>query len=71
MSLRDEVEKLLPEWRHWYGNLFDAALDLGIIRATGCDPASLLLSNRHRAVRAAAEHAHRERWSAVDNPPEE
>jgi hypothetical protein len=50
MSLRDEVEKLLPEWRHWYGNLFDAALDLGVIRATVCDPSTLLLSNRRRAV---------------------
>ena len=46
MSLREEVEKLLPEWRHWYGSLFDAALDLGVIRATVCDPSSLLLSNR-------------------------
>ena len=71
MSLREEVEKLLPEWRHWYGNLFDAALDLGVIRATVCDPSTLLLSNRHRAVRADAEQLHRERWSAADNPPED
>ena len=71
MSLREEVEKLLPEWRHWYGNLFDAALDRGVIRARVCDPSTLLLSNRHRGVRADAEQSHRERWSAADNPPED
>jgi hypothetical protein len=42
-----------------------------VIRARVCDPSSLLLSNRHRAVREAAEQAHRERWQATDNPPEE
>ena len=57
MSLRTEVEKILPEWERWYGNLFDAAVDLGVIRARVCDPSSLLLSNRHRAVREAAEQA--------------
>ena len=71
LSLRTEVEKILPEWERWYGNLFDAAVDLGVIRARVCDPSSLLLSNRHRAVREAAEQAHREKWQAIDNPPEE
>ena len=33
----------------------DAAVDLGVIRARVCDPSSLLLSNRHAGVRAAAE----------------
>ena len=49
----------------------DAAVDLGVIRARVCDPASLLLSNRHAGVRAAAEHEHRKRWSAEENEPEE
>ena len=26
ISLRTEVEKILPEWERWYGNLFDAAI---------------------------------------------
>ena len=48
-----------------------AAVDLGVIRARVCDPSSLLLSNRHAGVRAAAELAHRKRWSAEENEPEE
>jgi hypothetical protein len=70
-SLREEVERLLPNWRSWYPSLFDAAVDLGVIRARVCDPNSLLLSNRHASVRAEAAQAHRERWEATDNPAEE
>ncbi len=70
-SLREEVENLLPNWRSWYPSLFDAAVDLGVIRARVCDPNSLLLSNRHASVRAEAAQAHRERWEATENPPEE
>lgn len=70
-SLREEVENLLPNWRSWYPNLFDAAVDLGVIRARVCDPNSLLLSNRHASIRAEAAQAHRERWEATENPPEE
>jgi len=62
MSLRDEVERLLPGWKRWYPNLFDAASDLGLIRARVCSPDSLLLSKRHSKVRSAAEEAHREMW---------
>jgi len=29
MSLRDQVELLLPNWERWYPSLFDAAYDLG------------------------------------------
>lgn len=71
MTLKDRVEILFPEWQHWYPSLFDAAVDLGVIRARVCDPASLLLSNRHAAVRTAAEQEHRRRWSADENPPED
>jgi len=60
MNLRDEVERLLPGWKRWYPNLFDAASDLGVIRARVCSPDSLLLSKRHSKVRSAAEEAHRE-----------
>lgn len=62
MNLRDKVEELLPNWERWYPSLFDAASDLGVIKARVCDPSSLLLSNRHAAVRQQAEEAHREKW---------
>jgi hypothetical protein len=66
MSLRDIVESILPEWERWYPSLFDAAADLGVIRARVCPPSQLLLSHRHAAVRDEAVRAFRERWSALD-----
>ncbi len=62
MNLRNQVESLLPNWERWYPSLFDAASDLGIIRAEVCDPNSLLLSRRHQKLRQQAEEAHREKW---------
>jgi hypothetical protein len=62
MNLRAKVEELLPNWERWYPSLFDAASDLGIIKARVCDPSSLLLTNRHSDVRQQAEQAHREKW---------
>jgi hypothetical protein len=62
MSLREQVEEMLPDWERWYPSLFDAASDLGLIKAHVCDPNSLLLSNRHARVRQRAEDAHREKW---------
>jgi hypothetical protein len=62
MSLREQVEKMLPNWERWYPSLFDAASDLGLIKAHVCDPNSLLLSNRHARIRQRAEDAHREKW---------
>jgi hypothetical protein len=62
MNLRDQVELLLPNWERWYPSLFDAASDLGLIRAEVCDPNSLLLTRRHAKVRQRAEDAHREKW---------
>jgi hypothetical protein len=70
MNLREQVESLLPNWRSWYPSLFDAAVDLGILRARVCDPSTLLLQRRHEGVRAAAEQAHREKWN-VEGEPEE
>jgi hypothetical protein len=69
MTLREEVEQLLPGWKRWYPSLFDAASDLGLIRACVCSPDSLLLSNRHAGIQRAAEEAHREKWGG--GPPEE
>jgi hypothetical protein len=66
MSLREQVEKLLPNWERWYPSLFDAASDLGLIRAQICDPGSLLLANRHARVRQRAEDAHREKWGGKE-----
>lgn len=65
-GLRDQVEALLPEWERWYPSLFDAAQDLGVIRARVCPPSSLLLSRRHAAIHEEASRAFRERWSIVD-----
>lgn len=62
MSLRDDVERMLPNWERWYPSLFDAASDLGLIRAEVCDPDSLLLTRRHHKVRQRAADAHREKW---------
>lgn len=66
MTLRSSVEAILPEWERWYPSLFDAAADLGIIRARVCSPSSLLLSRRHAAVYDEAVQAFRERWNAVE-----
>lgn len=65
MSLRKQVEHLLPNWERWYPSLFDAASDLGVIRAQVCDPSSLLLQNRHARVRQRAKAAHREKWGGL------
>ncbi len=65
MTLRDQVETLLPNWERWYPSLFDAASDLGIIRAVVCDPNTLLLTRRHQKVRQRAEEAHREMWGGT------
>jgi len=65
-SLREQVEQLLPDWESWYPSLFDAARDLGVIRARVCDPSSLLLSNRHAGINSEAARAHREQWSIED-----
>ena len=62
MTLRDKVEAQLPNWERWYPSLFDAASDLGIIKAVVCDPNSLLLTRRHQKIRQRAADAHREKW---------
>lgn len=67
-SLREQVEAVLPKWERWYPSLFDAAADLGLIKARVCSPDSLLLSNRHASVQSAAEAAHREKWGGTEEP---
>ncbi len=62
LLLRKQVECTLPGWERWYPSLFDAANDLGLIKAKVCPPQALLLSNRHTLIRRAAEDTHRERW---------
>ncbi len=66
-SLRDQVDELLPGWQSWYPSLFDAAQDLGILRARVCDLSSLVLSNRHASVYNEAIQAFRNQWS-VEEP---
>ena len=62
MNLREQVESLLPTWERWYPSLFDAACDLGLIKAQVCDPSTLLLTNRHARVRQRAEEYPRQKW---------
>lgn len=69
-SLREQVEGLLPDWRSWYPSLFDAAADLGLIRARVCSPSSLMLSNRHASVQSEAMQMFKEKWSVEDEPDE-
>lgn len=68
LSLREQVELLLPAWQSWYPSLFDAAADLGLIRARVCAPSSLMLSNRHASVQSEALQAFKEQWSVEDEP---
>lgn len=70
LSLREQVESLLPTWQSWYPSLFDAAADLGLIRAHVCAPSSLMLSNRHAAVQSEALQAFKEQWLVEDDPAE-
>jgi hypothetical protein len=68
LNLREQVEALLPAWQSWYPSLFEAAQDLGLIRARVCAPSSLMLSNRHADIRNEAMQAFRERWCVEDEP---
>jgi hypothetical protein len=68
LNLREQVERLLPGWQSWYPSLFDAAADLGLIRARVCAPSSLLLSTRHAAVQQEALQAFKEKWLIQDDP---
>jgi hypothetical protein len=68
LSLREQVESLLPSWQSWYPSLFDAAADLGLIRARVCAPSSLMLSNRHAAVQSEALEDFKKQWSVEDEP---
>jgi hypothetical protein len=68
-TLREQVESLLPGWKRWYPSLFDAANDLGLIRARVCSPDSLLLTRRHAGVQQAAEQAHRQKWGCEGEEP--
>jgi hypothetical protein len=67
-SLREQVDSMLPSWQSWYPSLFDAAQDLGLIRARVCAPSSLMLSNRHAQVQSEAVQAFKEQWCVEDEP---
>jgi hypothetical protein len=67
-NLREQVERLLPSWQSWYPSLFDAASDLGLIRARVCAPSSLMLATRHAAVQSEALQAFKEKWLVEDEP---
>ncbi len=67
-TLREQVESLLPSWQSWYPSLFDAAQDLGLIRARVCSPSMLMLSNRHAHIQSEALQAFKEQWCVEDEP---
>jgi len=67
MTLREQVEALLPNWRSWYPSLFHAAEDLGVIRARVCSPDDLNLSRRHQSITDQAKAAHREQWGGSED----
>jgi hypothetical protein len=74
MSLRRQLDALMPGWDRWYPSVFDAARDLGLIRARVCPLSQLLLSNRHAGVTSEAIEAFRRKWEVeydplVDGPP--
>lgn len=68
MNLREQVDSLLPGWESWYPSLFDAACDLGLLRARVCSLSSLLLSNRHASVQNEAIQSFRQQWSVEEDP---
>ena len=68
MNLRQQLDVIMPGWDRWYGSVFDAACDLGLIRARVCAPSSLLLANRHAGVTSEAVRAFREKWAVEDDP---
>lgn len=68
MSLRDKLDVIMPGWERWYPSVFDAACDLGVIRARVCAPSALLLSHRHAGVNGEALQSFRERWAIEHDP---
>lgn len=58
----------MPGWERWYPNVFEAACDLGLIRARVCPPSSLLLSNRHAGITSEAIEAFRRKWDVEYDP---
>ncbi len=62
IALKERVEKILPKWKSWYANPFDAATDLGLLKATVSDPDSLNLNKRHSRIRQQAKSLERELW---------
>ena len=62
MTLRERVENILPKWRSWYANTFDASTDLGLLKTTVCDPNSLNLNKRHSRIRQQAKSHEQELW---------
>jgi len=69
MSLREKLDVIMPGWERWYPSVFDAAHDLGLIRARVCPPSQLMLSNRHAGIQSEAIEAFRQRW-AIEHDPE-
>ena len=67
MTLREQVEVILPKWESWYANPFDATVDLGLLRAEVCDPDSLNLNKRHSRIRQQADNFQNELWGGSND----
>jgi hypothetical protein len=68
VNLRQQLDSIMPGWERWYPNVFEAACDLGLIRARVCPPSSLLLSNRHAGITSEAIEAFRRKWDVEYDP---
>lgn len=63
MNLKEEVEKLLPNWQNWYGTVFEAAVDLGLVKESRAKESDLDLRKRHKNIRRDAEQQFRKKWN--------
>jgi hypothetical protein len=66
MNLKQQVEKILPNWEKWYRTPFEAAVDLGLLKETP-DSGELDLRKRHKKVQQEAEEYFKERWNITDD----
>ena len=67
ITLKERVEKILPKWKSRYANPFDAATDLGLLKATVSDPDSLNLNKRHSRIRQQADNFQSELWGGSND----
>jgi hypothetical protein len=67
VNLKEQVEKLLPNWQNWYATVFEAAVDLGLVKESHTKESDLDLRKRHKSIRREAENQFRKKWNIDDN----